>query len=123
MRSEGHIIGPSTPPYVTWYVKDALLAKNKVWNNLKIVGFLNNFENALETAIALDDQILSDASEISSNYYDLLALSTRQVMGAIDFTMGKDRNENWNTSDVKGFLRNAGGIGSGGFADLSLSHD
>lgn len=43
-------------------------------------------------------------------------------MGAIDFTMGTDRNGNWDTSDVKAFLRNAGGIGSGGFVNLCLSH-
>lgn len=100
-----------------------LLAKIKVGNTLKIVGFLNNFENALKTAIALDKQILYDASKVSSNYYDLLALSTRQAMGAIDFTMGKDSNGSWVTSDVKAFLRNAGGVGSGGFVDVCLSYD
>ena len=76
---------------------------------------LNNFNNSLEKAIALDNMILYDGSQISSEYYDLLALSTRQAMGALDFTILKDSSGNWNTSDVKSFLRSAGGIGSGGY--------
>ena len=50
----------------------------------------------------------------------LLALSTRQAMGALDFTILQDSAGNWNTSDVKAFLRSAGGIGSGGYV-LSLT--
>ena len=75
---------------------------------------LNKFDNSLANAIALDNSILHDGSQISSEYYDLLALSTRQAMGALDFTILRDSSGVWNTSDVKAFLRNAGGIGSGG---------
>ena len=81
---------------------------------------LNNFNSSLENAIALDNMILHDGNHISSQYYDLLALSTRQAMGALDFTILKDSAGNWNTSDVKAFLRSAGGIGSGGYV-LSLT--
>ena len=59
--------------------------------------------------------ILHDGNQISSQYYDLLALSTRQAMGALDFTISKDSSGNWNTSGVRAFLRSAGGIGSGGY--------
>ena len=75
---------------------------------------LNNFDNSLENAVAFDNAILHDGSQISSEYYNLLALSTRQAMGALDFTILKDSSGDWNTSDVKAFLRSAGGIGSGG---------
>ena len=76
---------------------------------------LESFGGSLENAITLDDRILHDGSEISTDYYDLLALSTRQAMGALDFTIVRDSSGNWNTSDVKAFLRSAGGIGSGGY--------
>lgn len=75
---------------------------------------LNGFGNALSNAIALDNQILHDGSQISTNYYDLLALTTRQAMGAIDITVGQDSAGNLNTSDIKAFMRGAGGIGTGG---------
>ena len=81
---------------------------------------LNNFDSSLKNAIAIDNMILHDGSQISSEYYDLLALSTRQAMGALDFTIIKDSSGVWNTSDVKAFLRSAGGIGSGGYV-LSLT--
>lgn len=35
--------------------------------------------------------------------------------GQLTFTVGYDSAGNWNTSDVMAFLRNAGGIGSGGY--------
>lgn len=80
----------------------------------QILGVLNDFGDALSNAIALDNQILHDGSQISTNYYDLLALSTRQAMGAIDITVGQDGAGNLNTSDIKAFMRGTGGIGSGG---------
>ena len=66
--------------------------------------------------------ILHDGNQISSQYYDLLALSTRQAMGALDFTILRDSSGNWNTSDVRAFLRGAGGIGSGGYVIHYLSN-
>lgn len=80
----------------------------------QITDVLDNFDNALNNAIVLDNQIFVDGNKISANYSDLLSISTRQVMGAIDFTVGYDSAGNWNTSDVMAFLRNAAGIGSGG---------
>ena len=81
---------------------------------------LNNFDNALNNAIALDDQILRDGSQISTNYYDLLALTTRQAMGSLDITIVRDGSGNWNKSDVKAFLRSAGRIGSGGYVTCTV---
>ena len=36
-------------------------------------------------------------------------------MGSLDITIKRDGTGNWNTSDVKAFLRSAGGIGSAGY--------
>lgn len=41
-------------------------------------------------------------------------------MGPIDYTVGRDSSGNWNTSDVKAFMRCAGFIGSGGYAFILL---
>ena len=81
---------------------------------------LNNFDNALNNAIALDDLILRDGGRISTDYYDLLALTTRQAMGSLDITIARDGSGNWNKSDVKAFLRSAGGIGTGGYVCCTL---
>ena len=81
---------------------------------------LDNFDNALNNAIALDNQILRDGNQISTNYYDLLALTTRQAMGSLDITISRDGSGNWNKSDVKAFLKSTGGIGTGGYVTCTL---
>ena len=92
-----------------------LLTNDTALNHPKILGVLNNFNQSLDNAITLDNTIFHDGSQISTDYYDLLALSTRQAMGALDFTIIRDGSGNWNTTDIKAFLRGAGGIGSGGY--------
>ncbi|KAL5508744.1 hypothetical protein ACEPAG_4723 [Sanghuangporus baumii] len=74
---------------------------------------LNRTDDALSAAVSLDKQILSDAGQISSKYGDILSLSTRQAMGALEYTLSK-ANGVLNTSDVKVFMKDMGGIGSGG---------
>ncbi|KAL5494568.1 hypothetical protein ACEPAI_29 [Sanghuangporus weigelae] len=74
---------------------------------------VNHSVDALSTAVSLDNQILGDASKISNNYGDILSLSTRQAMGALEYTLSK-ANGALNTSDVKAFIKDMGGIGSGG---------
>lgn len=75
---------------------------------------LKDFNNSLNNATALDSQILEDASRYSSQYADLLALTVRQAMGPMDITLARDSSGNWNTSDVKAFMKNLGS-GSGGY--------
>ena len=70
---------------------------------------MNDFNNALSNATALDAQILNDASQYSEQYADLLALTTRQAMGPMEITLSRDAGGNWNTSDVKVFMKNLGG--------------
>ncbi|KAH8111989.1 DUF1793-domain-containing protein [Phellopilus nigrolimitatus] len=74
---------------------------------------LNEFDDALSAAIALDARILGDGSKISSNYADLLALATRQAMGAFEYTLVKDSSGKFNMSDIKAFMKNLGLVGSG----------
>ncbi|KAH8111927.1 DUF1793-domain-containing protein [Phellopilus nigrolimitatus] len=76
--------------------------------------FLDDFDNALGAAVALDARILGDGDKISSNYADLLALATRQAMSAFEYTLVKDSNGTFNMSDVKAFMKDMGSVGSGG---------
>lgn len=53
---------------------------------------------------------------ISSNYSDLLAISTRQAFGAFDLTVSLSDTSRVVDSSVKAFARNFGSLGSGGYA-------
>jgi hypothetical protein len=66
---------------------------------------MNDYSNALSTANALDSKIQSDASQISSDYADLVALSVRQAFGATEVTAGKSSVGGLNSSDILVFLK------------------
>lgn len=72
---------------------------------LQISSFLGDYSNALSRANALDAQIQSDASKISSNYAGLVALSVRQTFGAMEITVSKDASGQFDTSDIMSFLK------------------
>ncbi|KAK0246464.1 DUF1793-domain-containing protein [Armillaria nabsnona] len=69
--------------------------------------FLSDFSNAKQRAIDLDNKIMSDAGQISDNYADLVTLAARQAL-AVDITVSKDSQGQWNTSDVMTFMRDVG---------------
>ena len=66
---------------------------------------MGDYENALARATAFDAQVKSDASAISSDYADWVALAVRQAFGAIEFTLSKDSAGNYNTSDILVFMK------------------
>ncbi|OBZ70559.1 hypothetical protein A0H81_09078 [Grifola frondosa] len=76
-----------------------------------IDAFLSDYPAALQRAIALDQKILQDASAISSNYAELVSLAARQVIGATDLTISNGTDGQWNTSDVKMFMKAIGDSG------------
>ncbi|KAK0246468.1 hypothetical protein EDD85DRAFT_758599 [Armillaria nabsnona] len=71
--------------------------------------FLSDFSNAKQRAIDLDNKIMSDARQISDNYTDLVTLAARQAL-AVDITVSKDSQGQWNTSDVMTFMRDVGNL-------------
>jgi hypothetical protein len=79
----------------------------------QILDFLNNFANASSTAQRLDSKILGDSANVSGALEDLVSLSTAQVYGSIQLTVGYDASGNLNKSDVMAFMKNIGGPGSG----------
>ena len=63
---------------------------------------------------AFDSSLLAAAQNISTEYGDLLALTVRQAMGALEITASKNSDGSLNTSDVLIFMKDMGGVGSGG---------
>ena len=58
--------------------------------------------------MALDQQIMGDAAQMSPQYVDLVSLSTRQVLGSLDITVLSDPDGGLNASDVKIFVKDVG---------------
>ncbi|PIL35873.1 hypothetical protein GSI_01533 [Ganoderma sinense ZZ0214-1] len=87
-----------SPYYVTQYqnAEDAVDA------------FTSDYSAAHDRAVALDQKIMAAAANISSQYSDLVSLATRQVMSALDFTVGTDSAGNVVPGDVKVFMKNLG---------------
>lgn len=81
-------------------------------HQLQSKAFLDDFSRAQSAAASFDAQLREAGLQFSENYANLLALTARQVMGTIDITISKDINGNWNTSDVKIFMKNIGGAGT-----------
>ncbi|PIL35880.1 hypothetical protein GSI_01540 [Ganoderma sinense ZZ0214-1] len=121
----GTIKATSAP--VTWsvgYVRDPLITYTtatgatqqrrpyyaKQYSNIGDVidAFTGDYSGALSRAVALDQKITSDAAKISSQYSDIVALSVRQTMSALDFTVGTDSKGNVEVNDVKIFMKNLG---------------
>ncbi|KAM5534567.1 hypothetical protein V8D89_011771 [Ganoderma adspersum] len=88
------------PCYVTEYAN--------ISNVVSIDAFTADFAGAHDRAVALDQKIMSAASQISSQYSDILSLGIRQTMGALDFTVGTDLSGHIVPSDVKIFMKNLG---------------
>ncbi|KIY50056.1 hypothetical protein FISHEDRAFT_40022 [Fistulina hepatica ATCC 64428] len=67
--------------------------------------FLDDYEDASSRADALDEALMSAANSISSEFADLVALSTRQVMAGMEITLPSGAT---NASDVRIFMQNTG---------------
>ncbi|KAI9433035.1 hypothetical protein H4582DRAFT_2082848 [Lactarius indigo] len=63
-----------------------------------IVDFLDDFANASSRAQKLDQEILQGAAPISDLLGDLVSLSTAQVYGSTQLTIGTDADGNYNES-------------------------
>ncbi|KAK7052731.1 hypothetical protein R3P38DRAFT_2763069 [Favolaschia claudopus] len=71
--------------------------------------FMADFPAARTRALALDQQILQDASAVSAQYADLVSLATRQAMAGIEITLSTLNNgSSFNLSDVKAFMKDVG---------------
>ena len=78
---------------------------------MQVDSFVVDFSNARNRAIALDEKIMSAAANISSEYIDLVSLTARQTMGALDITVVNNSDNSVDASDVKVFMKDIGGSG------------
>lgn len=69
---------------------------------------MGDSSNALQRAIALDDQIISAANTISSDYTDLISLAARQAMAGMEITVGTGTDGQLNSSDIQFFMKDIG---------------
>ena len=75
----------------------------------QIDAFTGDYAGAYNRAVALDQKITSAAAKISSQYPDIVSLSTRQTMAALDITAGTDSSgTNLVPGDIKIFMKNPG---------------
>ncbi|KAF6758844.1 glutaminase [Ephemerocybe angulata] len=71
--------------------------------------FLADFPEARARAQRLDEKLKQEGSFVSDEYADLVALSLRQTLGAIEITLPRfDAKSGWNTSDVQAYMRDMG---------------
>ncbi|KAF5339378.1 hypothetical protein D9611_009811 [Ephemerocybe angulata] len=74
-----------------------------------IDAFLADFPDARARAQRLDEKLKQEGSVVSDEYADLVALSLRQTLGAIEITLPRfDAKSGWNTSDVQAYMRDMG---------------
>lgn len=120
----GTISPQSQPDPVVWavgVVRDPLLTFPRIsqnrtgffWSAYSDIGsvisvFLSNFTGAHDRSFDLDSHIISAASQISSEYADIVSLATRQIFASMDITVAQDKDGTLNASDVKIFMKDMG---------------
>jgi hypothetical protein len=72
---------------------------------LQISFFLGDYSSALSRATSFDSQIYGDASEVSTTYAAVVALSIRQAFAATEITISKTSSGSWDTNDILIFLK------------------
>lgn len=56
----------------------------------------------------MDTQILKAAANISDVYTNFVSVAARQAIAGTELTITKGSDGNWNTSDVKMFMKDIG---------------
>lgn len=62
----------------------------------------------MQRAVAFDNAVIANASQISRNYSDVVSLAARQTMASLDLTVSLDSDGNVNSSDVRIFMKDIG---------------
>ncbi|KAF7308235.1 hypothetical protein HMN09_00671400 [Mycena chlorophos] len=73
-----------------------------------INAFVLDFDAAQTRALALDEQITTAATAISSQYADLVALGLRQALAGYELTISAAADGAFNTSDLVAFMKDTG---------------
>ncbi|PCH44011.1 DUF1793-domain-containing protein [Wolfiporia cocos MD-104 SS10] len=70
--------------------------------------FASDYTDVLMRAEAFDNSLMNNASLISTQYMDILALAARQIFGALDITVPSDLSDGWSADDVRIFMKDMG---------------
>lgn len=101
------ISGSSIPTFPMLYVA-LLFTSISVLILLQIDAFLSDFPQAKSRADELDQQILSQAESISTNYTDLVSFSLRQTLASLEITLPVSTSANTSSVDVLMFMKDMG---------------
>lgn len=108
-RTEQLTIGQTMLTLTKWYVHRLdELAANSHRPLTQMTAFLGDFTDAVSRSLALDNKVLSAAATISSEYGDILSLVTRQIFASMDITIPSAQSGQFNSSDVKIFMKDIG---------------
>ncbi|KAI0645913.1 DUF1793-domain-containing protein [Trametes meyenii] len=72
----------------------------------------SSFGDVLQRAVAFDQAIIGNASQVSSHYADLVSLAARQAFGSLDITVSTGSDGKPNASDVRIFMKDIGSSSS-----------
>ena len=87
------------------------------------MNFLQDYLAALQRALALDAQIIGNATSLSPHYGDLVSLAARQAMAGVEVTIGRDSDSgSFNFSDVKMFMKDFQAGAVSGSVQRRLAH-
>ncbi len=101
--------GQIIPASRKWYVHRSYKPGASTYDLFaQISTFLNDFSDALNRSLALDNKILSASSAVSPEYASVLSLVTRQIFASMDITVPSAEPGQFNTSDVKIFMKDIG---------------
>ncbi|PCH40679.1 hypothetical protein WOLCODRAFT_70247 [Wolfiporia cocos MD-104 SS10] len=73
-----------------------------------VESFVTDYTDALARAEVFDDGLMSNASSISAQYANIVALAARQIFGTLDIAVPSDPSNGWNTDDVRIFMKDMG---------------
>nr|GAT53591.1 predicted protein [Mycena chlorophos] len=73
-----------------------------------IDAFISDFAAAKTRALALDQQITTDANAVSAQYADVVALGLRQALAGYELTVSPSGGGGFNTSDLVAFMKDTG---------------
>ncbi|KIL59835.1 hypothetical protein M378DRAFT_193746 [Amanita muscaria Koide BX008] len=118
-------IGHLRDPAIDYIIEGGQMQQRSVYSLSKypnadsmIAFFINDFENALSRARLFDAAIQRDAVAVSNDYADVVALSVRQALGALEITISKTSDGSWNSSDVIVFLKEISSDGNVNTVDV-----
>ena len=79
--------------------------------------FIHDYANALARANTFDAKLKADASKISSDYADVVALSVRQALGSVEITVSK-KDGKYNEDDILTFMKEISSDGNVNTVDV-----